>query len=100
MVDGVIIIMGFFIEADGFIDATADTITTDGGFTDFFRDDDGEALKMASVFHVDKSNLFPAERFSVAIDIVYTTARMETITATEHRHSPRGFALIRVECRG
>ena len=84
VVDGVIVVMRFFIKADGFVEAAADAVTADCGFTNFFRDNNGEALEMASVFHIDEGEFFPAEGFSVAIDVIYAAARVETVTTTEH----------------
>lgn len=49
--DAVIMSLVFFeFEADSLVDATADTITSDGGFGDFFRNYYGKTLVVTGVF--------------------------------------------------
>ncbi len=36
-------------ETDSFVDAATDTITTDGGFEDFFRNDNGETTMITRI---------------------------------------------------
>ena len=57
IIDDEDVVLGEFevweFEADGFVDAATNTIAADGGFEDFFRDDDSEALLPSCVFVID-----------------------------------------------
>ena len=67
------------LKTDGFINTTADTVAADGGFIDFFRNDNGEALAVTLVTMENEAEMRAADGPSLFIGVFNTTARVKTI---------------------
>ena len=74
MIGFVVVVIFHFIEAEGFVDTAADAIATDGGFANFFRNDDGETLEVARIWAENQSCVVATNGFSVAVNVIYAAA--------------------------
>lgn len=66
------------LEADSLIDATTDAIAADGGFKNFFTDDDSETLFFACINSKNQGYFWIPDCFTILIGTAYPTARMKT----------------------
>ena len=66
-------------EAKGFVNATANTITTNSGFENFFGDNDTETLMMSSIGSKNEREDRGANGLPFLISVADTATRMKTI---------------------
>ena len=66
-------------KTDSFVDAAADTITTDGGFEDFFRNDNGETTMITRIGCKNKREGGRTNVFALLVGMTNAAAGMESV---------------------
>ena len=67
------------VETDGFIEAATNAIAADGGFVDFFGDNNGEAGFTAVVVAKNEGEIGATNRLAVPVNRFNSSAGMKTV---------------------
>ncbi len=73
-------------EANSLVNAATDTIAANGGFENFFRDDNTKALMMFRIGSKNKRKDRSANGLPFLISVADATTRMKTIFTREHNN--------------
>lgn len=71
-------------KAEGFVNAAADAVAADGGFQNFLRDDDAEALVVFGVGGKNQAHQRGADGFAVLVGIADATTGVKAVLLGNH----------------
>ena len=72
------------LETEGFVNAAADAVATDGGFEDLLGDDDAEALVVLGVGRKNETHQRGADGLAVLVGVADAAARMKAVFLGNH----------------